>query len=605
MPDELQPTTSPGAARIALLGGALGLVASATLASVKLGLAPPALPGCSGDAGCGSLVNGPWGSVPALGTPWSYVGLVWFAFMLVGLIGWLRARTRPAPWLTVVASVGAVLSIGFVIGMVALGAFCPWCALAHLGSVVVALAVLLAPRRGAPSSAGGWTGLPAAAAVAVVVALLVGGLDATRRLRLAETAANEDASFVRDAAAAPTSTTDRLAGGRELGNAKGRVRVVLFTDYQCPDCAKVEAMAKAVVARGDASVVVKHFPLCAECNSAMPSSPHPDACRRAALAEAAATLGGAPAFAAAHAALFALQATPAADALAAVASATGLDAARLAEVASSSAVQAAVRRDIDDAIALGVTFTPMVFVNGREWKWYVVGGTLDGVVERVADLASAPATPPDATRKLVEDWLVSPRIDALAGPISEGRIALAPKDPRDDDLEVRVWADPRIAGSRELLASLSSIIDAGARIRVRVLQCPASEECNPSSGMTGGDARSCLASAAIVAAGTIGGDEKFRAMLNALLAVGPDVDMTTILEKAAAIGLDHSAFQAQFASGEALASVRREAETLVKATRLVQIPTLVIDGRVVPRWSHPGAPAGDVLRAIIDEARRQ
>jgi erythromycin esterase len=116
--------------------------------------------------------------------------------------------------------------------------------------------------------------------------------------------------------------------------------------------------------------------------------------------------------------------------------------------------------------------------------------------------------------------------------------------------------------------------------------------------MTGGDARSCLASAAIVAAGTVGGDSGFRGMLDGLLAAGPDIDMTAILRTAAALGLDHSAFQAQFASGEALATARREAETLVTASRLQQIPTLVVDGRVVPRWSHPGADTGEVLRAI-------
>ena len=94
-------------------------------------------------------------------------------------------------------------------------------------------------------------------------------------------------------------------------------------------------------------------------------------------------------------------------------------------------------------------------------------------------------------------------------------------------------------------------------------------------------------------------------MLDGLLAAGPDIDMTAILRTAAALGLDHSAFQAQFASGEALATARREAETLVTASRLQQIPTLVVDGRVVPRWSHPGADTGEVLRAILAEARRR
>ena len=60
--------------------GAIG--ASFVLAGVKLGLFPDA-PGCGVGSGCDAVSNGPWGKLPYIGWPFSYIGVAWFVSLFV------------------------------------------------------------------------------------------------------------------------------------------------------------------------------------------------------------------------------------------------------------------------------------------------------------------------------------------------------------------------------------------------------------------------------------------------------------------------------------------------------------------------------------------
>ncbi|MDZ4828700.1 MAG: thioredoxin domain-containing protein [Phycisphaerae bacterium] len=553
---------------------------------------------------------------------------------------------RQTSLLTAAARAGAFASMGFLGLMVALGSFCVWCAVAHVASLVVwwfvepsrqAKSAVNSVRVGGASvdsrtglaALGGVTqGVVAGAAVAVAVSIMLGGLDARHRasiVREEARAIEAMAAVAREPTPAPSDSTkpspavvpsepeasalpalsrDRLAGRHTLGSRDARIRVVLFTDYQCPDCARVEQQVEQALARPNVAVVVKHFPLCKDCNSGMPMSMHPDACRRAQLAEAAGQLGGDDAFTKAHRALFAVQPTATADPIEAVVKATGIDRAALTEAMARPEVIDAVKADVADAIALGVTFTPMVFVNGHEWKWYLVGGTLAQLVERVGSLADAPVAPPEAVAKLVDDWRVAPRIEALAAPTTLGRELVSSDGMPANAPEVRVWIDARLQGARVVDTALRQLIADGVPMRVRVFQFPATDQCNPGSGFKGGDGRSCLSSAAAVAAGMIGGDEAFRAMHAWLIAQGTNVDMAAILKEAADLKLDAARFQAAFSTGEALARVREEADVLNHATKATMVPTVVVNGRIIPRWSHPGAETAAIVRAVIERAAR-
>ncbi|MFO0826954.1 MAG: thioredoxin domain-containing protein [Phycisphaerales bacterium] len=560
-------------------------------------------------------------------------------------------RTLP-PWIVWAARLGALASVGFLGLMVALGSLCLWCAATHAGSLVAWWAIDDG-KRVASGDRPRWRSAIAGACAALAMTAALAGLQTRHRADLARTARTDEeamAAAMRDrlngvAPAAPSSTTpaetvngpkavgdagddrpapsapdgsttpsasstsspgmahasspDRLDGRLVLGAPDAPLRIVLFTDYQCPDCYRVEQQVERVLqTRKDVAVVVKHFPLCKDCNSGMPSSMHPDACRRAALAEAAAAIGGRDAFEKAHRALFSVQPTPSLDPVDAVVRATGVDRATLEAAAKRADVEANVKADVADAIALGVTFTPMVFVNGREWKWYMVGGTLEQLVTRVAAMAESPVRPPDAAAKLVDDWRVAQLLPKLSEPTTLGRFLID----GGGGPEVRVWGDARLPGAKILWGALQKLADDGVKFRARLLQFPASEQCNPLAGFKGGDARSCLASAALVAAGEIGGDEAFRTMHAWMLEHGADVDMVEILRQADAQKLDRQRFQSMYSTSDALAKARDEADLLNRATKVTQVPTVVVDGRIIPRWSHPGADTADVLRGVIEAA---
>ena len=100
----------------------------------------------------------------------------------------------------------------------------------------------------------------------------------------------------------------------------------------------------------------------------------------------------------------------------------------------------------------------------------------------------------------------------------------------------------------------------------------------------------------------LGGDAAFRAMETWLLAQGANVDMAAIVKHASDLQLDLAAFQGAFSSGAALVKVREESDLLNKATKAMMVPTIVVDGRVIPRWTHPGAETTAILRAVIELA---
>lgn len=601
------------AAATRIVGAAIGLFASAALAALALGFLPDGLPGCSEGGGCNSLARGPWGVVPGTDVPWSFVGVTWFATVLAAAIQ-LR-RSHPPAWLRAFAMAGAAAGAAFLAVMIGLGASCIWCMTVHAASALVLWGAWFGgagasrtldggeTHRSRSPSRGAATPLVALSAAAAAVGGLAFAQQASDRARERAAAANE-AEIA--AAVAESSRAAPLRGGRPLGAADAPIRVVVFTDYQCPDCARIERSIERVAARTDTSVSVRHFPLCSDCNGSVHRSLHPDACRRAALAESAARLGGTEAFRAAHRALFAIQADPGADAVAAVASATGLAREALASEAVRDEVTAALRTDIDDAIALGVTYTPMVFVNGREWKWYVVPGSLDELITRVAGDAFDEIAPPDASEKLVDDWRLGRRVAALGAPTHLGVVLQEASHPGSDvatDVpEVRVWLDARLSGTKELLQALRAVADGGTRFRLRVLQCPASSECNPASVFRESDPRACAASAAVVGADLLGGRDAARAMLDGVVEAGPEVDLGRLRGLAASIGLDAAEFDRSIESSALRDRVRAEAALLANATSVRQLPTLVIGARVVPRWSHPGADTVRVLRSIIEDA---
>ena len=167
--------------------------------------------------------------------------------------------------------------------------------------------------------------------------------------------------------AAVRTVVEQPYPGAVLGNPRGTVTLVEFTDYACGYCRKSAAdVEKLIGAHPELRVVLRELPII---------SPHSAAAARMALA--AAEQGKYPQF---HAAMFAAgQLDPAA--IDGAARTAGLDLERARKVAASDAVAQELRRNLELAQTLGVGGTPS-WVVGEEIIPGAVGA--DRLAEAIA-----------------------------------------------------------------------------------------------------------------------------------------------------------------------------------------------------------------------------
>jgi len=381
--------------------GAHGLFGRVCQASSKIGL-----------GGCDGSVKSRWAEIPlpipvptsdltihlhTVPVPVAFLGLSYFVFLGVwfALIGLPRAYGRR--WHRVplaVALFGAAVSVLYLTVMaLGLAPPCPWCLVVHVMNLVIARVVwrLCKGRTapGKPTSADGMSPAEAAAktltsreaASAIACSLVViAGLWAYRseRLALAEkwgklarykamvTSLREDPQFLlREHQAQPKHDIPL----RPTESApSGRPQVVVFTDFQCPSCYCASRQLHDVAARtfgGNASVLVRHYPLCNACNEHVKGQRHQAACQAAYAAEAARILGGEKAFWQMHNLLFENRKQLGESTYRALAEKIGLDPNLLLKEMHSDAVRGIVAADIKLARRAGVSGTPTVFVNGR------------------------------------------------------------------------------------------------------------------------------------------------------------------------------------------------------------------------------------------------
>jgi len=145
------------------------------------------------------------------------------------------------------------------------------------------------------------------------------------------------------------------SGSPFLGNPDAPVTVVLFSDFQCPYCAKMESTIARLLAAypNEIKVVFKHFPLRNHRYAGL-----------AALAAIAAQRQGK--FWQFHDRLFAAQKELNQQKILAIATELGLDIKTLTADIGNKEVKEQLAKDITDGKKAGVSGTPTVFVNGRE-----------------------------------------------------------------------------------------------------------------------------------------------------------------------------------------------------------------------------------------------
>lgn len=177
----------------------------------------------------------------------------------------------------------------------------------------------------------------------------------------------------------------------EVGDSPARgpkqapVTIVVFSDFQCPFCARGEEVLAAV--RGKFSdkvrVVWKHMPL----------SFHDQAGPAARLAEAARVKGGDAAFWRVHDALFAAQAELGRPLYEGIARQVGLDAQQLDAILADPKGKARIMADMEQARRLGIQGTPTFVVNGKLVEGALPEAEFFSLIELVLAEAKAAGKP--------------------------------------------------------------------------------------------------------------------------------------------------------------------------------------------------------------------
>jgi protein-disulfide isomerase/uncharacterized membrane protein len=332
--------------------------------------------------------------VPNVKVPVSALGLAYFLtiglwFLLVG------PPTRPGRhwhWIILVFVLGGVaVSLHFIWVMHAeLHRWCQACLVAHgINGALLVLTLLAYPWR-APRE----TVLPHPTPRLVLATIVAGLLAFVAQVGLlmavlfgwqaehlkAYFKVLEDPAFVRwDYDRQAPVTIPPASDQVYEGPADAPDTVVVFSDFQCPNCLKLHRVLDEVQQKypGRLRIVSRHFPSDGECNPYVPlGGSHVSACRAARAVEAAAQLGGREASLDLARKIWARQAelptqpltrqTAAQHELFATwAGEVGLDRAAFTAAMDSEAVRQRVQADVELGHQLKVSEVPTVYLNGK------------------------------------------------------------------------------------------------------------------------------------------------------------------------------------------------------------------------------------------------
>ena len=176
-------------------------------------------------------------------------------------------------------------------------------------------------------------------------------------------------------------------GFPSLGNKDAKITVVEYFDFQCPYCAKSATVIPQLIL-GNANnvrLVSKNYPLDPTCNTGIPGRGHPHACKAAKAATCVFKLKGNEAYYSLEKNLFANQASLSAGVIEKYALQEGLSKKDFTNCLNDPATHNAIVEQVEEGVAVGVTGTPAIFVNGRKLEYgasaEVLKATLDKYLE--------------------------------------------------------------------------------------------------------------------------------------------------------------------------------------------------------------------------------
>ena len=601
----------------------IAAVASGLLMMKEMGVMGVVLPGCGEQSACGDLSRGFFGSVPGLGWPSSYLGFTYFIAMIAA---WSACWPGVPMLMLWIGRLGMLFSLMFIIVILVQWKLCPYCIIAHVANLAFWITLECSKRANLNEKTEG-SSMPAFITFLfswiIVTGLLVGGraqaahmnkvasdanMEAIIKATLAGGAnpleqAKDDAGAGNNAKAeadggiafqgkrAVVDNPNDFSGRYRLGPEDAPIQIVMVGDYQCPDCKSYETqISKILEERDDVSLTVRHFPFNKDCNPHVNRTLHGNACWAARFAETAGILGGNDAFWKAHQLLFEARGRFTQKEFPGMVQQLGMDPAVFQQIMTGPAVEALLQEDIAIGGQLGVFFTPMIFINGVQLKWWQVPIRLDAAVDALArDIAAgrndgAIKAPPTTAVKFIEDWRDGPVRtipDALG--VSKG-VMSAPHS-------IILYADYTDPKTKELHERIEILRAKYPGIRYDILAIPKNPECNDNIRPEFADKfpSSCTAAMAVKSAGKLGGQEAYWEMIEFLLDSGQQVTKPEILAAGTRIGLDRDALMTAMESDEISALVRTDIMR-AKGWRLRSFPSIFVDGKQIPRWQLDDEP---------------
>lgn len=593
---DASPISAPGfpiSARVAQVALTLAAASSGLLAWQHL--AGGNLPGCGFLGDCAKVTSSAWSTIPGLGWPIAYVGFAYFASLA---IRWSStcAGGVPVPVRALLA-LGSLGSLTFITVMATMKAWCVWCLVTHILNLT---GTLFAWRGPAAPARGASPRLPLShlAAAFLILTGVLAGADLSFQSRRQRLQANELSASLQKMSAAPAPAG--FSGRYVVGATDARVRIVIFSDYQCPHCKDTHRALEALRhKRPDVSIAMRHFPLCTACNPNIPTDIHPNACRAARTAEAAGQLGGVAAFDGMHRWLFDVDGSFTDTQARAQAASLGLDPEALLRLADDDRTLAPVQHDIADALSLGIASTPMVFVNGVELRGYDQPGALEQAAQAAAAAPSQPGAdhPVDALTRTIEEWRSTP---VVAVPPAAMPHALGPADPSGPVVEVSLFGSYQQPQTREADAAIRRALSSNPRVRYTFRSFPLSKSCNPRLPQ---DAfpMACRLARLAEAAARAGGDAVFWNVHDWLLKHDRDYTDNAFRAFAEGLGLDGSAMLKASKEDASIAATIDAEIAAGWSLQFPSVPTVYVNGKALTRVSLPGVNA-DVLSAVIAEA---
>jgi protein-disulfide isomerase len=348
--------------------------------------------------------------------------------------------------------------------------------------------------------------------------------------------------------------------------------------------------------------------MCYDCNDNIPKTGgpchHGNACWSARAAEAAGKMWGEEGFWRMHEWLFSVKGMfPTSQILQDGIRSIGYDPTGFEEVMKSAEIDKLVRQDAAEAVSLGLHFTPMVFINGREIRGIHVNaselrraiGQLSGA--NLPVLGFDADDPPNATAKMVEDWKQTKQ---TAVPPETRSYARGPADAK---IDIVIFGDYELDRTKELLDRVRKAIDGRSDVRITFRNFVLNKQCN--APLAGKQIRTettngCAMAAAAEAAGMLGGADAFWKMTDWLLENSTSYSEDKLKHQAGQMGLDVAALLAMMKSQEVTAAIGEDHSAAQKLDIISgPVPAFIVNGRSVPRYQTSRE---NIVAAIIAEA---